>query len=159
MEGNEDSKKRKAAGQLAAEITGALQKHGRTKEENWLWRQLGDGHCSYGMCRHRHNRGLPLCLHSLTKLESVCRIKSNLADRTPKGGGLRCFYHRPEMLEENGEQLHETAAVVWFLNAGDMSANVWDQWNDLLRVWRDQDGDLRFLFCMPQFRASLSIKL
>lgn len=28
------------------------------------------------------------------------------------GGGLRRFYHRPDILEENGEQLHETAAVV-----------------------------------------------
>lgn len=41
----------------------------------------------YGMFRHRNNRGLRLCLLSLTKLQSVCWMKSNLADGTPKGMG------------------------------------------------------------------------
>lgn len=72
--------------------------------------QLGISTVRYEMFRHRNNRGLRLCLHSLTKLEPECSTKSNLAERTPKGA-TSCFYHRPEILEENGGKLNETATV------------------------------------------------
>lgn len=55
-----------------------------------------------------------VCLLSLTKLESMCWMKSNLADRTQKGmGGGRSFYHRPDisLLKENGGQLLEASSL------------------------------------------------